>query len=125
MIEASLKVNTLGQNVTYTNSTARIRQIYNLLLMKPGTDPLNPSKGCDVRSYYYQIKDDTILQLLQTKISEQIAKYTPYTIRNVLCKAIKNRQGNYILHIAISLTNSSTVVVSTDGEQSTLNLIDK
>ena len=54
MVEASLKIDSLKKNVQYTGMQAVARQIYNLILMKPGTDPLNPAKGCDARSYYYR-----------------------------------------------------------------------
>lgn len=124
MIEASLKVDTLGQNIQYTGITARIRQIYNLILMKPGTDPLNPSKGCDARSYYYQYKEDSVLSELETKINDQVKKYTPHTITSVACRAIKNKYDKYILHIIVTLTSGTNVVVSTNGEASTLNLLD-
>ena len=125
MTEASLKIDSLGKNIEYKNMDAKIRQIYNLILMKPGTDPLNPEKGCDARSYYYQFNDDNVLRNLETKINDQIRIYTPYTIQSVMCKAIRNREGNYILHIMVSLLNDVTVAISTNGEASTLNLLNK
>lgn len=125
MIEATLKLDSLGQNLQYTDSKAQIRQIYNLILMKPGTDLLNPNKGCDARSYYYAIKDDGIIQELQEKITDQISKYTPYVTRGVICKASLNRSNKWILHIMIMLVNGQTAVVSTDADVSTLNLITK
>lgn len=125
MIEATLKLDTLGQNLQYNGSKAAIRQIYNLILMKPGTDHLNPNKGCDARSYYYAIKEDSVLEKLQQEIIDQIAKYTPYTVRSVLCKASLNRSHKWILHIMVMLISGQTAVVSTDADVSTLNLINK
>lgn len=125
MIEPSLKIDSLGKNITYTGIDAKIRQLYNLTLMKPGSDPLNPDKGCDARSYYYQFKDDNVLSNLESKISEQVSKYTPHIIQSVSCKAIKNRSGKWILHIIYVLVNGSQAIVSTDEERSTLNLITK
>lgn len=123
MIEATLKLDSWGQNVQYTDMTAVIRQIYNLILMKPGTDPLNPEKGCDARSYYYSIKDDSIIQKLQQNITNQISKYTPYMVRGVVCKAVMNKSHNWILHIVVTLISGQTVVVSTNSEVSALNLL--
>ena len=123
MTEASLKIDSFGRNIQYTGHEATIRQLYHLILMKPETDPLNPGKGCNARSYYYQIKDDAIISQLETTIRDQIATYTPHKVINVSCKAIKNKSGKYILHIIVMLPNSRSVIVSTDGETSSLNLI--
>lgn len=125
MIEATLKLDSLGQNLQYTDIKATVRQIYNLILMKPGTDPLNPDKGCDARSYYYQINNESVISSLQNNITNQIAKYTPYMVRGVICKALLNRSNKWILHIIVTLINGQTVVVSTNSDVSTLNLISK
>ena len=125
MVEASLKLDSLGQNLQYTGNLAIVRQIYNLILMKPGSDPLNIEKGCDARSYYFQIKDDTVLSELQQNITNQISTYTPYSVRNVVCKAILNRNHQWILHIVVVLIDGRSIVVSTNGDLSTLNLIDR
>ena len=123
MIETTLKIDSLDKNIEYTGTRAIIQQIYNLVLMKPGTDPLNPEKGCDARSYYYQFKDSSVLQNLEIKIQEQIRKYTPYTVSNVVCRADKNKAGNYILRIVISMSRSSAIVISTNGDRSAVNTI--
>ena len=93
--------------------------------MKPGTDLLNPEKGCDARSYYFQIKDDSVISDLQKKITDQIAKYTPYIVRGVICKPVLNISKQWILHIIVVLIDGQSVIVSTNGDVSTLNLIDK
>lgn len=125
MIEATLKLDSLNKNLQYTGSQAIVRQIYNLILMKPGTDPLNPEKGCDARSYYYRIKDDSVLSELQTKITDQISTYTPHTVRSVMCKATMTKSKQWILHIMVTLLNGRTMAVSTNGDLSTLNLLDR
>ncbi len=125
MIEPSLKIDSLGKNIMYTGIDARIRQLYNLTLMKPGSDPLNPDKGCDARSYYYQFKDDNVLSTLESKIYDQVSKYTPHIIQSVNCKAIRNRSGKWILHIIYVLVSGSQAIVSTDEERSALNLISR
>lgn len=125
MIEATLKLDSLNKNLQYTGSQAIVRQIYNLILMKPGTDPLNPEKGCDARSYYYRIKDDSVLSELQTKITDQISTYTPHTVRSVMCRATMTKSKQWILHIMVTLLNGRTMAVSTNGDLSTLNLLDR
>ena len=124
MIEATLLLDSYGRNLMYTNDTAMIHQVYNLIVMDKGTDPLNPEKGVGITSYYYEYKDDTLLRDLENEIQNQISKYTPYSLVNVLCRAIKNKKGDYILHIFLSFTTLNKIVnVSTNGEKTELALL--
>lgn len=124
MIEATLIVDSYGRNHMYTGDTAMIHQIYNLIVMDPGTDPLNPEKGIGIKSYKYAYTDQTILSTLENNINTQIYKYTPYTLTNVMCKAIKNRKGDYYLHVFISLNEINEIInVSTDGEKTELAIM--
>ena len=124
MTEATLIVDSYGRNHMYTGDTAMIHQIYHLIVMDPGTDPLNPEKGIGIRSYKYAYTDQTVLSNLENTISRQIGKYTPYTLVTVMCKAIKNRKGDYYLHVFISLNEVNEIInVSTDGEKTELAVI--
>ena len=123
MIEASLKMDSLGKNVQYTGVSAKVSQIYNIITMKPGSDPLNPYKWCDIRSYYYQFNEENILRTLETNIYDQIGQYTPYLVSSVQCRAVKNLKGKYILHVIVMMPDTKSIIVSTNGETSSLNLI--
>ena len=124
MIEATLIVDSYGRNHMYTGDTAMIHQIYHLIVMDPGTDPLNPAKGIGIKSYKYAYTDQVVLSRLENEIRNQISKYTPYTLINIMCKAIKNRKGDYYLHVFISLNEINQIVnVSTDGEKTELAVI--
>lgn len=124
MTEATLIVDSYGRNHMYTGDTAMVHQIYHLIVMDPGTDHLNPEKGIGIRSYRYSYTDQTILSTLENEISRQISKYTPYTLVNIMCKAIKNRKGDYYLHIFISLNEINEIInVSTDGEKTELAIM--
>ena len=124
MIEATLMLDSYGRNRVYTDDTAMVHQIYHLIIMEKGTDPLNPDKGVDIESYRYEFKDDSVLMQLQQIIQKQVSDYTPYTVTNVICKAVKNRYNNYILHIFISISEFRNIInISTDGERSELGII--
>lgn len=124
MQEATFIIDSFGKNMTYNGDKGIVHQIHHLLVMAPGTDPLNPEKGINIKSYYYEFVDDSILIDLQNKIREQIADYTPYTVLNVIVKAIKAKSEKYILHTFISLQEYQDIInVSTDGERSTLATI--
>lgn len=124
MTEATLSKDSYGRNSILKDDEAMIRQIYYLCMMKKGTDPLNPDKGCDVMSYRYSYKDDSVIMALQQEINQQIMDYTPYKVANVICKAVKNKAGNYILHIFISLNKLNSIIdIATNGERSKMSVI--
>jgi len=125
MTEATLMIDSYGRNVEYTGDTAMVHQIYHLVVMDKGTDELNPDKGIGIKDYYYEYTDDTILMNLENAIQDQISTYTPYTVANVICKAIKNSKGDYILHVFISLSEILQIInVSTNGEKNELALME-
>ena len=118
MIEATLKVNSLGYNEMYTGGKAKFAQIYALICMKKGTDILNPDKGIDINSYYYKFNDAVVLADLERDITDQIHTYTPYRPLSVQCgsKLVGER---YVISIVIRLTGEAEVVaVVSNGEQS-------
>ena len=123
MIEASLSLNSLNQNHQYIGDNAIIKQIYNLLLMVPGTDPLNLDKGCDTTSYYYQTKDNGRISELEQRIQDQIHTYTPYKVNNVICRGLKNNEDKWILHILITFFAGINILFSTDGEKTSANSV--
>lgn len=121
MTEATLMVDSYGRNHMYTGDTAMVHQIYYLIVMDPGTDPLNPEKGIGIKNYRYSYTDQTVLSTLENEIRTQIAKYTPYTLSNVMCKDIKNKKGDHYLHVFISLQEINDIVnIATDGERTEL-----
>ena len=124
MIEATLMIDSYGRNVEYKGDIAMVHQIYHLIVMDKGTDELNPNKGIGIKDYYYEYKDDTVLMNLENEIRDQISTYTPYNVTNVICKAIKNSKGDYILHVFVSLNEILEIInVSTNGEKNELALM--
>lgn len=125
MAEATFMVDNLNQNKLLEGVKEEIQQLYQLITMYKGTDPLNPDKGVGIENYKYDYADNGILINLENEISEQIRKYTPYLSAEIGCKAIKNVDGDYILHVFIMLPNLETAVVdiSTNGKGSSLALI--
>ena len=118
MVEATLRVNSLGANEMYVGGKAKFAQIYALICMKKETDILNPDKGIDINSYYFKFNDPVVLADLEREITDQIAKYTPYKPLNVQCgsKLVGDR---YVISIIMSLNGQDEVVaVVSNGEQS-------
>lgn len=118
MVEATLKVNSLGSNEMYVGGRAKFSQIYSLICMKKGTDILNPNKGVDINSYYYAFNDPTVLSNLEREINDQIAMYTPYRPLYVNCGS-KLVDGKYIISIVMRLTGQDEIIaVVSNGDQS-------
>lgn len=118
MTEATLMVDSLGRNRLYTGNMVPVRQIFHLMSMDPGTDLLNPEKGIGIANYRYSYTDESLLIQLERTIREQITKYTPYTVNQIICKDIPNTKGDHILHVFIAIEESPDVIgVSTDGEK--------
>lgn len=118
MTEVSLKLDTFGRAKNYTGVEAVARQLTNLIWMIPGTDPLNPSKGCDIRSYYFNIDKENILSNLELSIKNQISKYTDFGITKVKCKSIINKFGVHLLAVLMQYgIGNQQIVVTTDGER--------
>lgn len=124
MEETTFIVDSYTKNIVYEGDRGVVHQIYHLFNMVPGTDPLNPEKGINIKKYYYEFTDDTILLDLENEIRDQIRDYTPYTVLNVACKAVKHESGKYFLHTFLSLREFSDIInVSTNGESSDLATI--
>lgn len=125
MIEPSLNMSTTNENTHYEGPTAQFRQIYNLLCMKPGTDILNPDKGIDINSYYYQYTDKNVLNQLSNSIEDQINTYTTFDIKTVDCRAVKSKKDNkYYLCVMIYLFNyKDALLISTDGTSSAFDVL--
>lgn len=124
MIEVTLSSDSFKQNPTFADEIAILRQLYNLIVMKPGTDPLNPAKGCDVNSAYYKFKSEMDTIVLEQTIKEQILAYTDYKISNVSCKTLKSGE-KWVLHVFLSIMGMEReLVVSTNGEFSQYTVID-
>lgn len=121
MQEATFIVNSYGKNIAYEGDRGIVHQIYHLLNMKPGTDPLNPKKGINMPGYYYEFADDATLIELENEIRQQITDYTPYTVITIMCKDVKHKSGNHHLHTFISLREYEDIInVATNGETSEL-----
>lgn len=122
MTEATFMIDSYRRNTTFKDNKAMIYQIYNLIVMDPGTDSLNPEKGVGILSYKYAYDEQTVLIELENDIRNQVSNYTPYTLTNIICKSMKNKQNKSILHIFISLNELNEVInISTDGERTSLS----
>ena len=119
MTEPTFNVNSLGENKIYTGSRAQFAQIYNLIRMKKGTDPLNPDKGIGIADYYYMFDEASDLMKLENQIYDQIITYTEYRPITVNCTS-KKVEGVKVLSVLISLKDFNEVLVVLSNGDNTL-----
>jgi hypothetical protein len=124
MTEPTLNIDSFNANVSYSDAKAKFRQIYNLIKMHKGTDPLNSDKGVDINTYYYQFADDSVLTDIENEITNQIATYTPYRTQTVRCFTRKSSDGNTVLCTMVSLIDEEIkLAVVTNGNASAFDLL--
>lgn len=125
MIEPTFKVNSIGENLLYDGGRTKFAQIYTLICMKKGTDVLNPDKGVDINSYYYEFNKQSTLMDLERIIIDQITQYTPYKPYVVNCSS-KLVDDKYIISIIITLQNQDdTIIIVSNGEESDFDIFRK
>lgn len=116
MKEVTLNTDSFNQNPQFENEAAVLRHIYNLIVMKKGTDPLNPDKGVDINRFYYAFKDDVDVHALEQEIKDQVSTYTNYLINNVICQTSKSGT-KWVLHVILTIPPfQKALVISTNGD---------
>lgn len=121
MTEATLKLNSLGENVAYSNARGTMEQVYHLINMMPGTDPLNPTKGVGIQRWYYRLNNDATIRDVQQEIETQVTKYLNVQNLRVICKGVRTKKNNdYVLVIAMTYGLGSSFVMATNGEKTRL-----
>lgn len=76
--ELTLDLDDHGSTKILDGGWAIARQIFNLFMMRKGSDPLYPDKGMDMVSWRTQIADDAAISKLKSQCEEQIMTYTMY-----------------------------------------------
>jgi phage baseplate assembly protein W len=66
-----------GRAAEYTDTSAFILAIRNILLSRPGNYPFNPSFGMNVQKYQFDLLDDIQLNEIKSELNRQIARYLP------------------------------------------------
>jgi phage baseplate assembly protein W len=66
-----------GRAAEYTDTSAFILAIRNILLSRPGNYPFNPSFGMNIQKYQFDLLDDIQLNEIKSELNRQIARYLP------------------------------------------------
>ena len=66
-----------GRAAEYTDTSAFILAIRNILMSRPGNYPFNPSFGMNIEKYQFDLLDDIQLNEIKTELNQQIARYLP------------------------------------------------
>ena len=124
MINVTQNTDGFRRNPTIQGEEEILTRCYNLLVMTPGTDDLNPNKGCDIRKFIYTFKDDVNVLHLQREIKSQIEKYLGITVADVICRCLKTN-GTWKLHVILTITGSDKALLATaDKDDTYMNIID-
>ena len=61
----------------YTDTSAIILNIRNILLSRKGNFPFTPSFGMNVEKYQFDLLDDIQIDVIRSELSKHIAQYIP------------------------------------------------
>jgi len=108
-----------GRAAEYTDTSAIILAIKNILLSRKGNFPFNPSFGMDIEKYQFDLLDSTKIQEIKSEINQQIARYLP-SFQDVLVdvRIIDNAEnvdadGRQMIGITVSTRiNTETLTTS-------------
>lgn len=87
----------------YTDASAIVLAIRNILLSRPGNFPFNPSIGMDIRKYQFDLLDTQTLSDIKSELNRSIAAYIPELEGvNVSVEKIE-KDGKSYLGISVSV----------------------
>lgn len=122
-----------GRAPEYTDSSAIILAIRNILLTRKGNYPFNPSFGMDIERYQFDLLDDVQISEIKNELFRQIATYMP-SFQNVVVDVRKvtdvegvDADGREMLGISVSsksgqaATTSSFLLYKKNGTLSIIN----
>lgn len=66
-----------GRAAEYTDTSAFVLAIRNILLSRKGNYPFNPSFGMNIQKYQFDLLDDIQLNEIKSELNQQIARYMP------------------------------------------------
>jgi phage baseplate assembly protein W len=66
-----------GRAAEYTDTSAFVLAIRNILLSRKGNYPFNPSFGMNIQKYQFDLLDDIQLNEIRSELNQHIARYMP------------------------------------------------
>ncbi len=122
-----------GRAAEYTDSSAIILGIRNILLSRKGNFPFNPSFGMDIERYQFDLLDDVQVAEIKNELFRQISTYMPsfqnvaVDVRRVTNVEGVDADGREMLGISVSsgsgqnTTTSSFLLYKRNGTLSIIN----
>jgi len=103
----------------YTDTSAIILNIRNILLSRKGNFPFTPSFGMNVEKYQFDLLDDIQIDVIRSELSKHIAQYIPdISGVNVSVEIVVDEQGimaggqNMLGITVVSKLNSEDITAS-------------
>ena len=123
-----------GRAAEYTDSSAVILAIRNILLTKKGNYPFNPSFGMDIERYQFDLLDEVQIGEIRSELARQIATFLP-NFQNVVVDVRKvteaegvDADGREMIGISVSSKSGQQAVTSNFllyKRNGTLNIINE
>jgi len=66
-----------GKAEEFTDASAVILAIKNILLTRKGNYPFNPNFGMNIEKYQFDLLDQTQLEVIESDLTDQISRYLP------------------------------------------------
>jgi len=117
----------------YTDTSAIILAIRNILLSRKGNFPFTPAFGMNIKKYQFDLLDDIQIDAIRSELSRHIAEYIPdISSVNVTVEIVSDddeivNEGKNMLGISIAskidagAISSSFLLYEKDGELTILN----
>ena len=103
----------------YTDTSAIILNIRNILLSRKGNFPFTPSFGMNIEKYQFDLLDDIQIEVIRSELSKHIAQYIPdISGVNVSVEIVVDEQGimaggqNMLGITVVSKLNSEDITAS-------------
>lgn len=121
--ELSLGINVFNKPTELSGPNAWSQLILNLLFLRPGTYPSQPSMGIGIQDYDYEFLDAAISKL-DTEINSQIRIYLPDIPLDGVSVQSTIYNGKTILMIVIQLVVNGGIVTSVVASEVSDKIID-
>lgn len=123
--DISNKISGDGDFQQLVNERAAINNMLNMLFISRGSYPFDPTRGCDLEKYIFDLSSEANRKKIEQEVSETIAPYKTYYSISYDVKYLLNRRG-FSINISIkspkgtSLKKKITYSQDSNGAISTI-----
>lgn len=98
--ELLLSLNEFNENTKLNGVDALLRLFFNLLVIKKGTYPDNPTMGIDLKQYLFMTVDKASYKLI-TEINSQVVEFLP-DMNLFEVKLLQSKNNPYVIGIYVT-----------------------